>query len=68
MCYQVIRLFECTHQSPSIDIPCKQPSENCGGIFLRQEIEDTKGLCERCQEATEIRGSGTEPEDEGYWS
>ncbi|KAF7931756.1 uncharacterized protein EAE98_004492 [Botrytis deweyae] len=68
MCYQVIRLFECTHQSPSLDIPCKQPSENCGGIFLRQEIEDTKELCEKCQGATEMRGSGTEPEDEGYWS
>ncbi|CAD6443578.1 03393824-ae24-42c5-a717-d8b278055239 [Sclerotinia trifoliorum] len=68
MCYQVIRLFECGHHSPSIDVPCNQPSKNCGGVFLRQEIEDTKGLCERCQEATEMRKTVAEPEDEGYWS
>lgn len=46
MCYQVIQLYECGHHSASIDVPCSQPSKDCGGVFLRQEIEDTKGPCE----------------------
>ncbi|KAG4024958.1 hypothetical protein MFRU_076g00050 [Monilinia fructicola] len=68
MCYQVIRIFECGHYSTSMDVTCSQRSKDCGDVFLRQEIEDTKGLCERCQKAVDMRSTRTETEDEGYWS
>jgi hypothetical protein len=45
MCHQVIKIFECGHNKPSKAVRCKRPTSKCGGIFLRQDLENTKGLC-----------------------
>jgi hypothetical protein len=45
MCHQVIKIFECGHTKPSKAVRCKKPTSKCGGIFLRQDLENTKGLC-----------------------
>ena len=45
MCHQVIQVFECGHSNNAKKVPCGKPS-NCGQeVFLRQELEDIKGLC-----------------------
>ena len=46
MCYQLLQIFECGHNNGSKIVKCEKPTSKCGGIFLRQELEETKGLCE----------------------
>ncbi|KAH8784250.1 hypothetical protein BGZ57DRAFT_329536 [Hyaloscypha finlandica] len=76
MCHQVIKIFECGHNKPSKVVRCKRPTSKCGGIFLRQDLENTKGLCVSCRRAATLKsvqqqrsvaGAG-EGKDEGYWS
>ncbi|PQE31426.1 hypothetical protein CJF32_00002008 [Rutstroemia sp. NJR-2017a WRK4] len=68
MCYQAMQMFRCGHHSRSEDVSCRNPSQSCGGVFLRQEIEDSEDLCEvrvtRCQEAMESKRTMAEPETE----
>lgn len=46
MCHQVIHIFECGHNDGSKTVRCKKPNRSsCGGVFLRQELENVTGLC-----------------------
>lgn len=45
MCHQVIQIFECGHNHASKIVPCKKPTEKCQDVFLRQDLQDTRGLC-----------------------
>jgi hypothetical protein len=45
MCHQVSQVFECGHNNGSKKFPCTNPSDCGEEIFLRQELEDMKGLC-----------------------
>jgi len=45
MCHNVTQIFDCGHSKPSKRVKCKKPTSKCGGIFLRQELENKKGLC-----------------------
>jgi hypothetical protein len=45
ICYQVMQIFECGHNNGSRSIRCRNPTSKCGGIFLRQELEEISGLC-----------------------
>ncbi|KAH8656154.1 hypothetical protein BGZ60DRAFT_385079 [Tricladium varicosporioides] len=67
MCYQVIQVFECGHNSESQIVRCKAKTPACDEIFLRQELEDVKTLCTEARKAERERLSSIE-EDEGYWS
>ena len=45
MCHQVIQIFECGHSNGSEKVACSTPSDCGEEVFLRQELEDMKGLC-----------------------
>ncbi|PMD47580.1 hypothetical protein L207DRAFT_160586 [Hyaloscypha variabilis F] len=45
MCHQVIQIYGCGHSRPSRAVRCRTPTSKCGGIFLRQELENIRGLC-----------------------
>jgi len=71
MCHQVIQVFECGHNYGSKKVPCSKPSDCGEEVFLRQELEDMKGLCATCQKAQDSRqerGQSEPKDDEGYWS
>ncbi|PMD23367.1 hypothetical protein NA56DRAFT_597135 [Hyaloscypha hepaticicola] len=68
MCHNVTQIFDCGHSKPSKRVKCKKPTSKCGGVFLRQELENTKGLClKSVQQEQSIAAAGGR-EDEGYWS
>ncbi|KAF8859108.1 hypothetical protein BDZ45DRAFT_590334 [Acephala macrosclerotiorum] len=70
MCHQVIQVFECGHNHASQVVRCKKPTEQCNGVFLRQDLQDTRGLCIVCvpNSQAEQKQTAAAIEDEGYWS
>lgn len=46
MCHQVIQIFKCGHNSESRVVRCKKPTSECEAVFLREELEKVKALCE----------------------
>ncbi|KAN0104685.1 hypothetical protein V8E51_010430 [Hyaloscypha variabilis] len=74
MCHQVIQIYGCGHSRPSRAVRCRNPTSKCGGIFLRQELENIRGLCISCRRASKLksaqqqRRTAVTEEDEGYFS
>ncbi|KAG9245743.1 hypothetical protein BJ878DRAFT_335298 [Calycina marina] len=74
MCRQVTHLAECGHESGSSTTQCENPTCECGGIFIKPELENVKGLCMACQKVRDqqeeprerTRQTLKEDEDEGY--
>ena len=55
MCHQLIRIFECGHNTGSTVVKCKRPTDECIEVFLRQELEDVSRPC-----AVQISSTNTE--------
>ncbi|KUJ16824.1 uncharacterized protein LY89DRAFT_585728 [Mollisia scopiformis] len=73
MCHQVIQIFECGHNHASKVVQCKRPTDKCNGVFLRQDLQDTRGLCVACRRTAKLKRAqqkeaAVAAEDEGYWS
>ncbi|KAH7313080.1 hypothetical protein BKA65DRAFT_440477 [Rhexocercosporidium sp. MPI-PUGE-AT-0058] len=72
MCHQVIQIFKCGHNSESKVVRCKKPTRECEAVFLREELEKVKALCELCGRAAERKqaekAQAAKAVDEGYWS
>ncbi|KAH7384849.1 hypothetical protein BKA64DRAFT_711970 [Cadophora sp. MPI-SDFR-AT-0126] len=72
MCHQVIQIFKCGHNSEPKVVRCKEPTNDCKAVFLREELAKVKGLCESCGRAAERKraekAQASKAVDEGYWS
>lgn len=80
MCHQAIKIFECGHNTGSMIVKCKEPTNECKETFLRQELEDTPRPCAVCLRTRHLRafanllvmsekggGSESKASAEGRW-
>lgn len=54
MCHQNIQVFKCGHTTSPEVVKCNTPSTDCKAVFLREELENVKGLCEVCSSELEL--------------